>query len=104
MGENRRAALAALHPTGPSVLNEDDFGEPVSDRNLKSPGNDAFGPESSPSPESLIEEIDDVTRQIEHQLAEDVAHAEASRQQLQKTLDEIRLRQERTDRNLLRAG
>ena len=104
MGENRRAALATLHPAGPSVLHQDDFGEPVTDRNSDSPGNDALRSDSSPSPESLIEEIDAVTRRIEHQLAEDVAHAEASRRQLQKTLDEIRLRQERTDRSLLRAG
>lgn len=52
------------------------------------------------SPSELIEMIDKVIGGIERQLIDDVAHAESSRIELQKTLEEIRQKQEATDKSL----
>ena len=102
-----RGQVSALYAQSLETVTNDteaDFGSPVKEHQP------AAGYMSEPTAEEsreiarLIEKIDDVTCEIERQLAEDIAHAESSQLELESILKEIRLKQESIDKTLGLSG
>ena len=98
-----REQASALHAPGSDTTPQDraaDFRRPVKER--------PPAPRHTPEPTAeeaqevarLIEKIDEITSEIEGRLAEDIAHAESSRLELDRILKEIRLKQESIDKTL----
>ena len=98
-----RELASALYGPGSDTASRDsaaDFASPVRERQPSS--GRGLGPTAEESPEiaQLIGRIDEVTCEIERLLAEDIAHAESSRLELDRILKEIRLKQESIDKAL----
>ena len=79
---------------------EADFGSPVRERHPSSGHDPEPTVEDSQEIARLIDKIDEVTCEIERQLAEDIAHAESCQLELDRILKEIRLKQESIDKTL----
>ena len=100
MSENFALALTSTGSESVARTKETDVGNPVKERQPSSGHELEPTVEESQEIAQLIEKIDEVTCEIQRQLAEDIAHAESSQLELDRILKEIRLKQESIDKTL----